>query len=84
MDARGRGETRTDTFLLGLGENVEERVAMTIARGQAYLRSGADLVFVPGLVDPVVAGRVAHEFSGRLSLMALPGAPPADVLFTGA
>jgi 2-methylisocitrate lyase-like PEP mutase family enzyme len=73
---------RTDTFLLGLGESVEDRVAMTIARGQAYLRSGADLVFVPGLVDPVVARRVAHAFTGRLSLMALPGAPPADVLFT--
>jgi 2-methylisocitrate lyase-like PEP mutase family enzyme len=73
---------RTDTFLLGVGETMEDTVAMTIARGQAYLASGADLVFVPGLVDPDVVCRVAHAFTGRLSLMALPGAPPAHVLFT--
>jgi 2-methylisocitrate lyase-like PEP mutase family enzyme len=73
---------RTDTFLLGIGESMEDRIEMTIARGQAYLAAGADLVFVPGLVDPEVAHRVAHAFAGRLSLMALPGAPPAEALFT--
>ena len=73
---------RTDTFLLGLGESIDDRVAMTIARGQAYLAAGADLVFVPGLVDPEVVRSVAEAFTGRLSLMALPGAPPADALFT--
>jgi 2-methylisocitrate lyase-like PEP mutase family enzyme len=73
---------RTDTFLLGLGERMEDRVAMTIARGQAYLAAGADLVFVPGLIDPDVVRPVADAFTGRLSLMALPGAPPADALFT--
>jgi 2-methylisocitrate lyase-like PEP mutase family enzyme len=73
---------RTDTFLLGLGETLEDRVEMTIERGQAYLASGADLVFVPGLIDPDVVRRVAHALAGRLSLMVLPGAPPAHALFT--
>jgi 2-methylisocitrate lyase-like PEP mutase family enzyme len=73
---------RTDTFLLGLGESMERRLAMTIARGRAYLASGADLVFVPGLVDVDVVQRAAQVFGGRLSLMALPGAPPADIFFT--
>jgi len=31
---------RTDTFLLGLGADLEERVAMTIERGKAYLEAG--------------------------------------------
>ena len=73
---------RTDTFLLGLGESMEDRVEMTIARGRAYLASGADLVFVPGLVDVAVVRRVAQALKGRLSLMALPGAAPADTFFT--
>jgi 2-methylisocitrate lyase-like PEP mutase family enzyme len=72
---------RTDTFLLGLGESLEDRVEMTIARGRAYLASGADLVFVPGLVDVDVVRRVAQALTGQLSLMALPGAAPADIFF---
>src|SRR5688572_6155096 len=39
---------RTDIFLAGLGADVEERVALSIERGRAYLKAGADLVFVPG------------------------------------
>jgi 2-methylisocitrate lyase-like PEP mutase family enzyme len=72
---------RTDTFMLGLGRDVEERVSMTVERGRAYLGSGADLVFVPLLVDPDVVRRVADGLGGPLSLMALPGAPAAEALF---
>ncbi len=72
---------RTDTVLLGLGPDLEARVAMTVERGRAYLRAGADLVFVPVLVDPDVVRRVASGIQGPLSLMAMPGAPAADVLF---
>lgn len=72
---------RTDTFLLGLGEDLEQRIAMTVERGRAYLRAGADLVFVPVLTEPDVVRRVADAIGGPISLMALPGAPPADVLF---
>lgn len=72
---------RTDTFLLGLGASVDERVAMTLERGRAYRQAGADLIFVPVLIDPAVVSKVA-EAIGPISLMALPGGPPADVLFS--
>jgi 2-methylisocitrate lyase-like PEP mutase family enzyme len=72
---------RTDTFLLGLGTNLDERVAMTIERGNRYLRAGADLVFVPYLLDPTLIGRVARQLNGPLSIMATPDAPAAADLF---
>jgi 2-methylisocitrate lyase-like PEP mutase family enzyme len=72
---------RTDTFLLGLGSGVEERVRLTVERGLQYLRAGADLIFVPLLVDVVLVKRLGEELQGRISLMALPGAPPAQKLF---
>jgi 2-methylisocitrate lyase-like PEP mutase family enzyme len=72
---------RTDTFLLGLGSDLEERLGMTVQRGSRYLRAGADLVFVPLLVDPALVKRLADGLEGRISLMALPGAPPARDLF---
>ena len=72
---------RTDTFLLGLGENDDDRVELTIQRGRAYLEAGADTVFVPLLVEPGAVARLADAFNGRLSLMAMPGAPDAATLF---
>jgi 2-methylisocitrate lyase-like PEP mutase family enzyme len=72
---------RTDTFLLSLGEDIDERVSITIARGTRYLEAGADLVFVPLVVSPAVVKPLADGLRGRLSLMALPGAPPAADLF---
>jgi len=72
---------RTDTFLLSLGANVDERVALTVDRGGRYMQAGADLVFVPLLVDPSTVKRLATQLPGPLSLMALPGAPPAAELF---
>jgi 2-methylisocitrate lyase-like PEP mutase family enzyme len=72
---------RTDTFLLGLGSDAEERLRLSVERGSRYLRAGADLVFVPVLVDPPLVKRLSDALQGRLSLMALPGAPAAHELF---
>jgi 2-methylisocitrate lyase-like PEP mutase family enzyme len=72
---------RTDTFLLGQGEDEETRFAMTVARGNAYLAAGADMVFIPALADPVVVKRLSSVIHGPISLMALPDAPSAAVLF---
>jgi 2-methylisocitrate lyase-like PEP mutase family enzyme len=72
---------RTDTFLLGVGSDVEECLLMTVERGSQYLSAGADLVFVPLLVDLGLVKRLADQLQGRISLMALPGAPPARDLF---
>jgi 2-methylisocitrate lyase-like PEP mutase family enzyme len=72
---------RTDTFLLNLGSDVDQRVGMTVDRGTRYLRAGADLVFVPVLVDTSLVARLASQMPGPISLMALPGAPSSDELF---
>jgi 2-methylisocitrate lyase-like PEP mutase family enzyme len=72
---------RTDTFLLNLGSDVDERVGMTVERGTRYLRAGADLVFVPVLVDTSLVTRLVTEMRGPVSLMALPGPPSSDELF---
>ena len=72
---------RTDTFLLNLGADVDERIAITAERGARYLQAGADLVFVPLLVDTILVRRLARELPGPISLMALPGAPAAGDLF---
>jgi 2-methylisocitrate lyase-like PEP mutase family enzyme len=72
---------RTDTFLLNLGADVEERIGMTVERGTRYLQAGADLVFVPLLVDTALVTRLARQMGGPVSLMALPGAPSAGELF---
>jgi len=72
---------RTDTFLLNLGADVDERIGLTVERGTRYLQAGADLVFVPLLVDTALVTRLARQMGGPVSLMALPGAPSAGELF---
>ena len=73
---------RTDTFLLALGGDLQERMAMTVERGRAYLAAGADVVFVPGLLDSGIVQELAGAIAGPISLLTGPGAPPADVLFS--
>jgi 2-methylisocitrate lyase-like PEP mutase family enzyme len=72
---------RTDPFLMGLGADDEERLAMSIERGRAYLKAGADLVFIPVMVDPAHVRRAVDAIGGPISVMALPGAPSADTWF---
>jgi 2-methylisocitrate lyase-like PEP mutase family enzyme len=64
-----------------VGDDIEARIEMTVERGRAYLKAGADLVFVPMLIEPAVVRRVADAIAGPISLMAVPGAPPAAALF---
>lgn len=42
---------RADMFLAGLGDSNEQRLKEPVARGKAYLDAGADMIFVPGVVD---------------------------------
>jgi 2-methylisocitrate lyase-like PEP mutase family enzyme len=72
---------RTDTFFAEVGADIEEQMVATIERGRAYLKAGADLVFVPLLVDPTIVRRVVDETDGPISLMILPDAPSAEALF---
>ncbi|AMP02303.1 phosphoenolpyruvate phosphomutase family protein [Collimonas arenae] len=72
---------RIDTYLLGLGDETESRLAMTVARANAYLAAGADMVFVPALTDISLVKRLRALLHGPLNLMAMPGAPSAAELF---
>jgi 2-methylisocitrate lyase-like PEP mutase family enzyme len=69
---------RTDAFVRAGGRPVEESIADAIARGRAYLEAGADLVFVPGILDADVTRQLVDGIGERkISVIGLPGALPA-------
>ena len=72
---------RTDVFLLGLGDDENDRIDRAVERGRAWLAAGADVVFLPGVTDPFVVRRLAQAIAGPISLMAGPDAAPAAALF---
>ncbi|HWL01892.1 MAG TPA: isocitrate lyase/phosphoenolpyruvate mutase family protein [Microbacteriaceae bacterium] len=66
---------RTDAFVRGGDQPLEEKIENAIARGRAFLEVGAALVFVPGVLDRAVTERlVAGIGAGKLSVIGLPGA----------
>jgi 2-methylisocitrate lyase-like PEP mutase family enzyme len=72
---------RTDCYLVGAGENQDERFDMTTSRGQAYARAGADLIFVPMLLDVDVVEALCARMTVPVSLMFAPGAERASDYF---
>lgn len=69
---------RTDAFVRGGDRPVEASIADAIARGRAYLEAGADLVFVPGVLDADTTRRLVAGIGERkVSVIGLPGALPA-------
>jgi 2-methylisocitrate lyase-like PEP mutase family enzyme len=70
---------RTDAFLLAGGRPTEESVDDAIERGRAFLDAGAALVFVPGATRRDVVERLVEGLGrGRVSVLGLPGALPAE------
>lgn len=66
---------RTDAFVRSGGRPVEESVADAIERGRAYLAAGADLVFIPGVLDSDTTRRLVDGIGDRkISVIGLPGA----------
>ncbi|MBK0417508.1 isocitrate lyase/phosphoenolpyruvate mutase family protein [Leucobacter sp. CSA1] len=66
---------RTDAFVLGGDRGVDANVADAIERGRAYLDAGATCVFVPGVLDAEVTGRLVEGIGERrVSVIGLPGA----------
>ncbi|GAB2971914.1 MAG TPA: isocitrate lyase/phosphoenolpyruvate mutase family protein [Actinotalea caeni] len=66
---------RTDAFLRAPGRAVEESVADAVERGRAYLDAGADIVFVPGILDADVTRQLVEGIGERkVSVIGLPGA----------
>lgn len=72
---------RTDRYLVAGGRPAAELLEEALQRGTAFLAAGADCVFVPGCVDVEAIEALVDRFGpGRLSLLALPGLPPAEHL----
>lgn len=66
---------RTDAFVRGGERPVAESVADAIERGRAYLEAGADVVFVPGVLDAAVTRELVAGIGERkVSVIGLPGA----------
>jgi len=51
-----------------------------VTRANAYLDAGADVIFVLGLSDEEKVSRALREISGRISVIARPGAVPLQRL----
>src|SRR5690625_4700543 len=66
---------RTDAFVRAGDRPVEESIADAIERGRAYLAAGADLVFVPGVLNAEVTRQLVEGIGERkVSVIGLPGA----------
>lgn len=61
---------RTDTYLAGTGDFAE-----TVDRAQAYLAAGASGVFVPGVADVDLIGRLVAAIDAPLNILVGPGSP---------
>jgi 2-methylisocitrate lyase-like PEP mutase family enzyme len=67
---------RTDVFLQDIGPNDEWRLQEAIRRGKRFLQAGADCVFVPGISDELMIGRLAREIGGPINIYASAKTPP--------
>ncbi|MGH7780858.1 MAG: isocitrate lyase/PEP mutase family protein [Candidatus Binataceae bacterium] len=70
---------RTDVYLHGIGER-DARFDDAVRRANAYREAGADSLFVPGVRDAAVIGKLAAALKGPLNILAGPGTPPASEL----
>ncbi len=81
--AEGAGfvlNARTDAFLMVREPDVET-VAEAAERGRAFLDAGAECVFVPRVSHPAhIEALVAELGERKLSVIAMPGMPPAAEL----
>ncbi len=74
---------RTDVYLADSDDDEDAKCSESIGRGTSYLEAGADCIFVPGCTDTSSISRLVESFGpGRLSLLAVPGISPPDVLET--
>ena len=74
---------RTDTYLLAGDRHPDSVLADTLDRGRAFLRAGADCVFVPGRLSAEVIAALVDGFGrGRLSVLGMAGLPSPTELQT--
>ena len=65
---------RTDVFLRAIGEE-RDRLAHALDRARAYLAAGADCIFVPGVKDEAIIGKLASGIGGPLNILGTAGSP---------
>jgi 2-methylisocitrate lyase-like PEP mutase family enzyme len=65
---------RTDVFLFGIGDP-EGRLDNVLDRATAYAAAGADVLFVPGLIDLDTIALLVRSSPLPVNVMAGPGAP---------
>ena len=66
---------RTDAIVRGGDRPLEDSIADAIERGRAYLAAGADIVFVPGVLDADTTRKLVAGIGERkISVIGLPGA----------
>jgi 2-methylisocitrate lyase-like PEP mutase family enzyme len=70
---------RCDVYLFGIGEP-ETRFDNVVERGAAYAQGGADVLFVPGLLDLAVLERLVKASPLPISVMGKPGGPAVSEL----
>jgi 2-methylisocitrate lyase-like PEP mutase family enzyme len=70
---------RTDVYWRAVGEP-NWRFEEAVRRAKAFLGSGADCVFVPGVGDVETVSDLAREIPGPLNVLAGPGAPSTSEL----
>lgn len=70
---------RTDVCLAGVG-SAEERLDLVLARADAYAEAGADLLFVPGLLDLASLQTLVENAPLAINAMAVPGGPTVTEL----
>ncbi len=71
---------RTDVYMPGVTIAESEKRDIVLERASAYVRAGADGVFVPGLMDLEVIPLLAQQIEAPLNIMVGPGAPSVAVL----
>lgn len=71
---------RIDIFLKLKRERHDEGLGEALERAHAYAEAGASGLFLPGLADPDLVGRVCERVTLPVNIMAMPGSPSVDVL----
>jgi len=65
---------RTDVYLAQIGEP-ESRFGRTCDRARAYIEAGADCVFIPGVSDEELIGRLVQALKFPINILAVAGTP---------
>ena len=70
---------RTDVYLHGIGDR-DARFDDAVRRVNAYRAAGADSLFIPGVRDAAVIGKLVAALEGPMNILAGPGSPSVSEL----